>query len=280
MGEERNRSESKPELPWRQSGPVVRIETPEQVEIVLPIAPFGSRILAALIDYTILLVADIVLLIATAVVAGLWRAHPSGPGPGYVFAAFCVISFLLGTFYFVWFELRRDGRTPGKRIIGIRVIMDTGQAVTLGASMVRNVARLIDNIPLFWIVPALDKAERRLGDFAAQTLVVMQGGRPKGPLRLSIGDSYAALAEKQFLLSPHLYSKLSPEDLDLIEFFFTESRKLRSERKREQIALSIAERYVRRLGLDGQAQKISEEPVRFLAELLLFLRDRYARDFS
>jgi uncharacterized RDD family membrane protein YckC len=88
---------------------------------------------------------------------------------------------LIGVFCVEWlypiiFELSRWGATPGKRTLGLRVVMDTGLPVTPAASFTRNMLRVADFLPLayaFGIVTMLLNREcKRLGDLAAGTLVV------------------------------------------------------------------------------------------------------------
>ena len=188
-----------------------------------------------------------------------------------------MFNFLFNIFYFVGFELRGEGQTPGKKLMRIRTVLTTGQGVTPGASMIRNLARVVDNFPILWIVPVLDVSNRRLGDFAAGTLVVNLAPATRPLPRFALGDSYAALGDKRFLLTGELYSQLTGEDYNLLEFFFTESRKVTSQRKRNTLARAIAEKYLRRLELQPQAEAIIENPYRFLQELYLFLRDRYSK---
>jgi len=84
--------------------------------------------------------------------------------------------FLLEWLYPVAFELGRGGATPGKAAMGIKVVMDSGLPVTPGASLVRNLLRAADFLPLAYglgMVCMLMRSDfRRLGDIAAATLVV------------------------------------------------------------------------------------------------------------
>ena len=77
--------------------------------------------------------------------------------------------------YFTLMEAR-DGQTLGKRVAGTRVIGADGQPLALKASVVRNLVRLIDVLPILYLIGAisiaLTKDNRRLGDIAASTLVV------------------------------------------------------------------------------------------------------------
>jgi len=76
----------------------------------------------------------------------------------------------------VVFELKTAAATPGKRVFGLRVVMDNGLPVTASASFTRNLLRVADFLPLafgFGVVSVLTRADsKRLGDLAAGTLVV------------------------------------------------------------------------------------------------------------
>jgi hypothetical protein len=80
--------------------------------------------------------------------------------------------------YHVYFEVRHQGQSPGKRIVGIRVVDGRGLPLSLEQSFVRNVVRVLDALPVGYalgaIVCQLDPHRRRLGDIAADTLVVRE----------------------------------------------------------------------------------------------------------
>ena len=84
--------------------------------------------------------------------------------------------FALEWFYPVCFEVFWRGQTPGKRILGIAVINDDLTPVTLGTSMVRNLLRTVDFLPLFYLAGLVtmlsNRHFQRLGDLAAGTLVI------------------------------------------------------------------------------------------------------------
>jgi uncharacterized RDD family membrane protein YckC len=83
--------------------------------------------------------------------------------------------FLIEWFYPVLFELQ-DGATPGKRMMGILVIQDNGTPVSPSASVIRNLLRTADFLPVLYatglITMLLNREFKRLGDLAAGTLVV------------------------------------------------------------------------------------------------------------
>jgi uncharacterized RDD family membrane protein YckC len=91
--------------------------------------------------------------------------------------AFLLVTyFLLEWFYPVLFELTRGGATPGKRMFGLQVVMDSGLPVTPAAAITRNLLRAADFFPFlygFGVVSMLLRRDfKRLGDLAAGTLVV------------------------------------------------------------------------------------------------------------
>jgi uncharacterized RDD family membrane protein YckC len=144
------------------------IATPEGVELRLALAGLGSRFMALLIDVLIQTIVLVALLVLAAYALGGLAA---------------TIVQIVGTFaavlvYPVLFEVYAGGRTPGKRAAGLRVVRDGGGPVGLGASLVRNVFRLLEGIPTFY-VPAMISVlvtadNQRLGDLAAGTLVVRE----------------------------------------------------------------------------------------------------------
>jgi uncharacterized RDD family membrane protein YckC len=143
---------------------VVTAETPEGILLELRPAGVSARFYAFFIDWLI----RISVLYAALIVASLLR------GPGY--AMFLILWFVLEWFYPVVFELTRAGSTPGKRVFGLRVVMDNGLPVTPAASITRNLLRVADFLPFgfgFAILSMLLRKDcKRLGDIAAATLVV------------------------------------------------------------------------------------------------------------
>jgi hypothetical protein len=91
-------------------------------------------------------------------------------------ALWLIVFLALEWFYPVAFELTPSGATPGKRVFGLRVLMDNGLPVTASASVTRNLLRFADFFPFgygFAIVSILVRRDcKRLGDLAAGTIVV------------------------------------------------------------------------------------------------------------
>ena len=143
---------------------VVAAETPEGILLELRPAGLTSRCYAFLIDWVI----RIAILYAAAIVTVFM---------GGIGAAFWVILlFALEWLYPVAFELGASGATPGKRILGLKVVMDNGLPMTPAAALTRNLLRFADFLPFaygFAIVSMLVRPDnKRLGDIAAGTIVV------------------------------------------------------------------------------------------------------------
>ena len=143
---------------------VVAAETPEGILLELRPAGLCARFYAFVLDWLIRLVVLYAVAIVTALMGGLGAAF------------WIIIFFVLEWFYPVMFELGRSGATPGKKIVGLKVVMDNGLPVTPAASFTRNLFRVADFLPLVYglaIVNMLLRADcKRLGDVAAATLVV------------------------------------------------------------------------------------------------------------
>ena len=89
---------------------------------------------------------------------------------------FLIFLFVIEWFYPVLFELLMRGQTPGKKLLSIAVVNDDLSPVTLGTSLVRNLLRTVDFLPLFYLVGVItmltNRRFQRLGDLAAGTLVI------------------------------------------------------------------------------------------------------------
>jgi len=218
------------------------VETPEQVEVRFELAGLGSRVAAFTLDSLLLFAGFVVLGIVLSLVSHDTGESTASPAPGTWIAAFL---YILGSFgmllYFSLFEGLGAGRTPGKRALGIRVLMDTGRRVTFGAAALRNILRLIDFFfPFAPIVPGmlfvfLSKSRKRIGDSAAGTIVVRDrptdwtplaiSRKPGEPAALEIGPP--ELSEEEFRLLDRFVARaqdLAPAALsrmtgDLVERF-------------------------------------------------------------
>jgi uncharacterized RDD family membrane protein YckC len=163
------------------------IATPEGVELALPLGGLGSRFMALLLDS--LIQGAIVL---AAVLLG--NALFGDLGAQIALAGAALFAYVI---YDVSFEVLGGGRTPGKRAVGLRVVRDGGGPVGLRASLIRNVIRLFEAV-LFYL-PALvsilvTRANQRLGDLAAGTLVIREPKAGAAPAPTAAAIAPAAFA--------------------------------------------------------------------------------------
>ncbi len=167
------------------------LHTTDGVELTLSIAGIGSRSYAFLIDW------HIRLLLAVAWVLTLTQLLPLLPDR-LLSGNLAMIYLLLlpaSVLYFLYHpivEVAMRGRTPGKRMAGVRVVTNQGQTPGIGALLIRNVFRLVDSMPFFYVVgltTAIVTARQvRLGDLAAGTVLVYD----ERPGRLSFEGQVAA----------------------------------------------------------------------------------------
>ena len=169
------------------------IESPEQVEVFLELAGLGSRFAAAMLD-TVCLGALMVLAGLLLWGMGALVAHAGGSGVlaslGGVGLAIG-IALGLGVFlaYYIVCEMRLNGQTPGKRLLGIRVVRDSGQPVRLLDSALRNLIRFFEATAgaytLTFVSLLVTARRKRLGDLAAGTIVV-RATAPETPVLLTM----------------------------------------------------------------------------------------------
>ena len=155
----------------------LRLETPEHVRLDYELADLGSRLAAQLVDMAIIAGGVVLLAMAYGVLTdeGLSLADSLA-------ASVLVLGFFaLQWGYFLLFELLRDGQTPGKRALRLRVLHSSGQPLTVRGAVIRNVLRIVDLQPgvtgvLGGGTIMLTRRSQRLGDLAADTIVVRDGG--------------------------------------------------------------------------------------------------------
>jgi uncharacterized RDD family membrane protein YckC len=148
------------------------ITTPEGVELRLTLAGVGSRFIAAIVDALI----EAGLLAALAVL--IFNTDGFGSGENGAAAIFAVLVFVIFWGYDVAFEVLASGRTPGKRWNGLRVVRTGGQPIGFLASATRNLLRVVDWLPSFYLVGIVSvfasAKNQRLGDIVAGTVVMRE----------------------------------------------------------------------------------------------------------
>jgi uncharacterized RDD family membrane protein YckC len=139
-------------------------ETPEGIAILLRPAGAVPRALAYALDWFIRF---ITFSIAATILGGV-----KGVGVGLMLLVYFGLEWL----YPIVFELLPGAATPGKRALGLQVMMDTGLPITPSAAVTRNLLRVADFMPVafgFGLLAMLLRHDfKRLGDIVAGTLVV------------------------------------------------------------------------------------------------------------
>jgi uncharacterized membrane protein SpoIIM required for sporulation len=166
-----------PQAPQWVHEPVLSIESATGVDVRLPIAGPGARAFAFMLDWII-----------RAALSGAWFTLAAWAVSGdFSFRTpddaetlwFMVVALPASAIYFVYhivLETVLRGRTPGKRIAGVRIVAADGGAASPGALLLRNIFRLVDSLPFLYAVGlATVFATRhhvRIGDVAADTVLV------------------------------------------------------------------------------------------------------------
>lgn len=152
------------------------VTTPELVAFEYDLAGLGSRFLAQLIDLLLLALVILALTIAAAVSGAFSQNTILG-------IAYIVGEFALVVLYFPIYEAVTNGQTLGKRLMRLRVVGDRGEPVTLTQVAIRNLIRIVDFLPALYgigiITLFVQGGAKRLGDFAAGTIVVRERDRVK-----------------------------------------------------------------------------------------------------
>lgn len=203
------------------------VETPEQVVVSYTLAGVGTRGAAALIDLLLMLVLTVTLWYAAASVPKLVPSLHGFGGRGWVRATFIIGQFLILWGYFVTFEAIWDGQTPGKRVLGLRVVRNGGGGIDIGASAARNLIRFVDFLPFGYFVGMVaivaNVRNQRLGDLVAGTIVVRERLlRHRRPTTVATDDSdvsddttfVATLDDERFALLDRFVQRESTLDAD------------------------------------------------------------------
>jgi uncharacterized RDD family membrane protein YckC len=226
----------------------VTIESPEKIRFYYPIAKIGTRIGAYFLDILIqvLVIFLIVLLMAASGGLGLYfSTETAGDFTLMIAAFFYLIYFFFQWGYFTFFEILKNGQSPGKKAMRINVIRSDGDPLDVSAVVVRNLLRAVDGFPVFnllgGLVSMLDKRSRRLGDMVADTVVVHE-------ISFDLKEpDFKTFLSTQSSESPgiKLMSKLNEEELYVIRRFLADRHLLTPDRQKavgEKLAASVKKR--------------------------------------
>ena len=243
----------------------LRIDTPEQIALELPLAGIGSRFLALAIDTLIqsvfYLITAFIFIFTLPVGSSVLTFLPRLLGPA--LAVFILFAVYWG--YFAFFETIWKGQTPGKRYAGIRVIKDSGRPINAFDAIGRNLMRAVDGLPGIYGVGLVcmicNQQSRRLGDFVAGTVVVHE--KATADVRPSWNTSDSGTAA-----TPGL-AQVTPDELVLIETYLHRRWDL-DQYVRLNTAIQIADRIKAKTGLQAQPHQHVDD---FLEETAQKIRD-------
>ncbi|MEZ4461349.1 MAG: RDD family protein [bacterium] len=258
------------------------VRTPEGVVLDFELASVARRVMAFSLDMTIVvtvytIVGLLLLLFSYYLDLGGWAV-----------AAYMVFLFLFRILYFVVLEMRGRGQTPGKRVMGVRVLDSHGNPLTGSATFLRNVSRDVELFlpltvmlvpealisgapwwfmvfPLIWIVllgifPLISPQNLRPGDVIAGTVVVLQP-------RL---DLYDDMSEGRGLANLHLTTgqldMYGIQEIQLLERLLRDS-------PTPQTIQTLAERIANKMGLEPSTW--ADHPSEFLHHVYRELRIRH-----
>lgn len=146
------------------------VETPEGIDLLLRPAGVIPRAIAYLVDLGIRALLMFALFMLLAFLGQI------GTGLG------LLLTFIMTWWYMVLFEVLNQGRSPGKQMMGLRVVHDDGTPVGWSASLLRNLLRFADILPFGYTLGLLsclsNPGFKRLGDLAAGTLVIYRDPPP------------------------------------------------------------------------------------------------------
>jgi uncharacterized RDD family membrane protein YckC len=156
------------------SSPQITLQTVTGVDVELTIAGPGSRAYAFVIDWHIRLLLALQWLLVGHLI--FFRGLKMTPNPGSSYVLWVWLpTVLIYVFYHPVLEIAMRGRTPGKRIAGVRLVTREGDIPSAGSLLLRNVFRILDSLPVCYLVGlitvVLTEHHVRIGDIAAGTLL-------------------------------------------------------------------------------------------------------------
>lgn len=155
----------------------IKITTPENIEVEYILADLGSRTAAVIIDMAIqgliILLLAIAVLLISIYAPDFWDMYF-----GWIIGISLLVYTIISYGYYIVMELNMNGRTPGKKVLKLRTIRNNGQPLALKHSAIRNLFRVfIDMLGVGAVFIFFTKEHKRLGDYAASTIVVVEGNK-------------------------------------------------------------------------------------------------------
>ncbi len=174
------------------------VATPEDIDITLTLSGIGSRFSAAVLDMIIQLGIIFIVLMVVSVAAA--PTAGSTAGEALLLIVMIITFFVVFFLYHLILELIWKGKTIGKAAFKIHVVRDGGLPLTVSAVVIRNLLRIVDFLPAFYLVGfttlLLNKKRKRLGDLVGATIVVARPRPEPGIAMLPIAPRYYGAYER------------------------------------------------------------------------------------
>jgi uncharacterized RDD family membrane protein YckC len=247
----------------------IRIETPEQIDLSLEIAGLGSRFVAKVLDWLIKGAILFVVGLLVVTVLGLLGATFSGKTVSVLLLVLLVaLSYALLLGFDIYYEVRHNGQTPGKRFAGIRVLREGGAPLDFRSACVRNLLRMADLLPLCYLlgglIALLNRRGQRLGDMAAGTIVIRE--RTVQP-PAELDGQIKSLALEGVAFTAEQVNACSPGDRHILRSFFQRYEEM-EEQPRYQLAERLREAFLKKMPSQPAAAIVEEARAEaFLATL-------------
>ncbi|NHM34018.1 RDD family protein [Neobacillus terrae] len=261
------------------------IKTPEFVSIQFRLAGLGSRAAALIIDHAILAIVNILVILAVLLImkgmSGLPFFMQMDSLP---IAIAIIVLFVLNGGYFFVMEYFTGGRTIGKKIIGIRAIQENGHSITLLSSFIRNLLRIIDALPVSYLLGILmvffHSRHKRIGDVVAGTIVIHErkAKRKKklSPIEKEIIER--GLDKNELTLENWALSSFGIKEWKLLSTYAERFNQITAE-ERQPLTRQLAEIMLPKTGLDLKVTN-ERETENMLLVLYLNLREEWEFDLQ
>ena len=161
----------------------VKILTPDNIEVEYLLADIGSRGAAAGID-TLIINIFLFLILFIGILLINYAPNFWDKYYGWLIGIGLFLYGFINYAYYIIAELKMNGQTPGKKLVGIRTIRTNGEAITFKHSALRNLFKiLMDYYGIGLIMIFFSSNRKRLGDIVASTIVVIEN-KQEAPVTL------------------------------------------------------------------------------------------------
>lgn len=189
------------------TAPQLTLQSVTGVDVELQIAGPGSRSYAFVIDWHIRIMFALLWFLGATPFFGFWSSAPAAVRSSGFVVLGIIVPLVIYFFYHPVLELVMRGRTPGKRIAGVRLVTSNGEIPSGGAILIRNLFRLLDSLPAFYVIGLVcvmfTNRHVRIGDLAAGTLLVIDATESEKSLAVlgeATGTEPGGLTPQEFEL--------------------------------------------------------------------------------